>query len=147
MELIIKLSIYYLVCKILAKNTYYDKEWRKHCETFLWISMTIFVGISGSSYFRSTQRVKILHYEIDMYLQKKITKLQKQNYIFMMSAFSTIPVNECFGSHNGFNHFLKSHLILCEIFLACTFHVTQFYTQLVFKPHFETWILLFGPFG
>ena len=23
----------------------------------------------------------------------------------------------------------------------------QFYTQLIYKPHFETWVLLFGPFG
>ena len=27
------------------------------------------------------------------------------------------------------------------------YHDTQFYIQLVYRPHFLTWILLFGPFG
>ena len=47
----------------------------------------------------------------------------------MTSAFSTFHVNECFGSHNGFNHFLNSHLILCEIFLACTFTVDHIFNH------------------
>ena len=75
----------------------------------------------------------------------KPVKFQDRNWFFFSSKHGGLNCNFNVFAGQALHTYCNS--VVPDDVIALVWCKTQLYIQLVYRPHFGTWILLFGPFG